>query len=159
VRDSLGRLALFRWMRAGYYEMNRDRDWAQAEALAAQVKTTQVGDTARFQRELGFLTEMADTAKSVDAHFAVFLFPYESQVYLETYETSAVDWLSGICGDRGIPFVSMIDDFRARARESDPPKHLFLRGDRYHPNPDGYGLVAQSVLNVVLAQQWLPRPQ
>jgi lysophospholipase L1-like esterase len=155
VRNELGRFALFRWLRGEYYEMRRARDWAIAEELAAQTKVQR--DAARFERELGFLEEMQAAAKSVNAHFAVFLFPYESQVYLQTYETSAVDWLHQICADRGVPFVALIDGFRERARSTDPVTRLFLRGDRYHPNPEGYGLVAQSVLDVVRAQQWLPK--
>ena len=70
-----------------------------------------------------------------------------------------MDWLRGLCEERGIPFVSMIDEYRARARSASPPIQLFLRGDRYHPNAEGYTLVARKVMEVVRAQGWLPRAQ
>jgi lysophospholipase L1-like esterase len=87
----------------------------------------------------------------------VFLFPYESQVYLEKYDASSVDWLRGLCEERNIPFVSLIEQFRALARTQEPPLQLFLRGDRYHPNRAGYALVAKYVLELVEAQAWLPK--
>lgn len=159
LRNFLGRFAMFRWMRATYYVMNRERDFAAAEAMASAVKTQGKRNPDRVAREIEHLEGMASAAREMNAQLCVFLFPYESQVYLESYDTSAVDWLKGLCDERHIPFIGMIDEFRARARTETPPKKLFLRGDRYHPNPEGYGLVAAKVLEAVGAQGWLPKTQ
>ncbi len=148
LRNHLGRSGLFRWLRGTYYVMNRERDFAAAEAMAGAVKNQGKRNAERVAREIANLEAMAESARQMNAHFCVFLFPYESQVYLETYDTSAVDWLRGLCEERGIPFISMIDDFRAAARSTTPTKALFVRGDRYHPNPAGYGIVAQRVLDL-----------
>ena len=53
----------------------------------------------------------------------------------------------------------MLDEFRARARTQTPPRQLFLRGDRYHPNPEGYGLIAEKVLGSIRTLGWLPKPE
>ncbi len=159
TREVLGRSALFRYLRATYYVMNRQRDFAAAEAMASAVKEQSKLNPDRVVREIAHLEAMAGAAREMNAQFCVFLFPYESQVYLEQYDTSAVDWLRGLCVERGIPFVSMIDEFRERAHSTSPPLALFVRGDRYHPNPEGYEIVAAKILDVVRAQGWLPKAQ
>jgi lysophospholipase L1-like esterase len=159
IRNYLGRFALFRWLRATYYTMHRERDFAAAEKMAAAVKQQGTANAERTAREIANLDAMAAEAKEMDARLCVFLFPYESQVYLEQYDSSAIDWLRGLCEERGIPFIAMVEDFRARARSTAPPKQLFLRGDRYHPDPEGYGIVAQRVLDVVREAGWLPKAQ
>ena len=56
--------------------------------------------------------------------------------------------------------LSSLDrEFRSRAREEDPPRELFLRGDRYHPQPEGYGIVAECVLAAAREHGWLPAPR
>jgi lysophospholipase L1-like esterase len=159
LRNELGRLALFRWLRATYYSMNRERDFARAEQLASEVKNQGKRDPARVAREVEHLEGMASAAREMNAQLCVFLFPYESQVYLEKYDMSAVEWLKGLCDERHIPFIGMIDEFRTRAQTQKPPLKLFIRGDRYHPNPEGYGIVAKKILDTALAQGWLPKPR
>lgn len=159
IREVLGRFALYRYLRATYYVMNRDRDFAQAEKMAGDVKGQGKLNPKRVADEIERLEGMASAARELNAQLCVFLLPYESQVYLENYDASAIDWLRGLCEQRGIPFVSMVDDFRARARSSSPPTPLFVRGDRYHPNPEGYGIVAARVLDLVRAKGWLPKAE
>ncbi|HUR27335.1 MAG TPA: SGNH/GDSL hydrolase family protein [Planctomycetota bacterium] len=159
MRNFLGRFAMFRWMRATYYVMNRERDFALAEAKALAVKNQGKRSADRVAREIGHLESMAKIASETGAQLCVFLFPYESQVYLEKYDTSAVDWLKKLCEERNIPFVEMVDAFRAIAHSKQPPKKLFIRGDRYHPDPEGYGIVAKRVLETVRDHGWLPKPQ
>jgi len=159
LRNLLGRTALFRWMRATYYVMNRERDFQRAEELAGAVKNQGKRNPDRVAREIQYLEGMVAAARDVNAQICVFLFPYESQVYLEHYDTSAVDWLRSLCEERKIPFIDLIDEFRAGARAETPPKQLFIRGDRYHPNPAGYGIVARSVLDTVRERGWLPKAQ
>lgn len=159
IRNKLGELALFRWLRATYYTMHRERDFAAAEKMASAVKQQGTLDPERTQKEIDRLDGMLAEARELGANLCVFLFPYESQVYLEQYDSAAIDWLRGLCEARGIPFISMVGDFRTRAFSTDPPTQLFIRGDRYHPNPAGYGIVAQRVLDVVRDQGWLPKAQ
>ena len=158
LRNFLGRFAVFRWMRATYYVMNRERDYAAAEAMAKSVKNQAERDPVRVAREIKRLGELSEAARAAGANLCVFLFPYESQVYLEKYDKGAIDWLSDLCAQHSIPFVSLIEEFRARAREQQPPRQLFLRGDRYHPNTDGYALVATRIRLLVEEHGWLPKP-
>ena len=58
------------------------------------------------------------------------------------------------CGDLGLPFVDLAEEFRRRARQSDPARELFLKGDRYHPNPEGYRIVAEEVMKLVVSRKW-----
>ena len=159
LRNFLGRFALFRWLRATYYVMNRERDYAAAELMASKVKDQRQRDPARVAREVQRIDDIAAQANAMGARLCVFLFPYESLVYLDKYDSSAVDWLRGLCEERNIPFVSMVDEFRSLAHSQQPPLQLFLRGDRYHPNTRGYALVAKRVLAVVEAQGWLNKSQ
>ena len=157
LRNFLGRFAMFRWLRATYYVMNRERDFKAAEELAGAVKNQGKRNPERVAREIEHLEGMAKAASEMNAQLCVFLFPYESQIYPETYDTSAVDWLKGLCDERHIPFIGMIDEFRARASATTPPKKLFIRGDRYHLNPEGNGLVATKVFETVRTLGWLPK--
>ena len=88
---------------------------------------------------------------------AVFLFPYESQVYLDVYDTTPIDRLRETCARLGVPFVDLADEFRQAARSSNPPRKLFLRGDRYHPNAEGYHIVARRMLGLIEGRDWLDR--
>jgi lysophospholipase L1-like esterase len=159
LRDELGRLALFRWMRASYYEMNRERDWANAEKLARE--SAGVGPKAtskaalRFEEEKQRLKQLVEESRELGAKVAIFLLPYESQVYLDVFDDTPVQSLRAVCDELGVTFVDLAEPFRARARASDPPR-LFLRGDRYHPTAEGYRIVADSVIHVLREQGWLP---
>lgn len=157
MRDYLSRFASFRWLRATYYVMNRERDYAAAERMAGAARNQNARDPKRVAREIANLEAMAAESAAMGAKFCVFLFPYESQVYLNSYDAASVEWLRGLCAERNIPFVSVVDEFRTAAASETPPRRLFLRGDRYHPNAEGYGIVAAKVLTMVRGQGWLPR--
>lgn len=155
VRDTLGRLALFRWMRATYYELNRERDWATAERLAHNVGKSTPGKEARFEAERKRLAGIVEESARLGAQLMIFLIPYESQVYLDIFDTAPIDRLRAVCGELNVAFVDLVEPFRACARETVPPRRLFLRGDRYHPTAEGYRLVADGLLQAIRSQGWL----
>ncbi len=144
TRDSLGRLALYRFARAAYYDSQRDRDLAASEALAATASAASIDDDV-WQRERGTLMEIRDLCSGHGAAPVVFLFPYESQVLLESFDRGPIQRLSALCGELGLPFVDLTKAFRAEARGTDPMTELFIKGDHYHPNPAGYEIVAREV--------------
>jgi hypothetical protein len=152
----MGRFALYRQARATYYHLNRERDWKNAESFAAATASQDL-DSEVWQQQRAFLSAIKSQVDALDSKLAVFLFPYESQVYLDSFDTTPIDRLREICHQLDIPFVDLAAEFRARAREMDPAPSLFLRGDRYHPNAEGYRIVAESVLQVVRGQSWLPQ--
>jgi lysophospholipase L1-like esterase len=154
LRDLLGRTALFRWMRAQYYAMNRERHLRESEQLTAEIKGDLDGE--RLARESERLGQIAAGARACGAEVLVFLFPFEGQVYMQQYDHTAVDWLARACAEHGVAFVDMVEPFRAKAHEEAPPRALFLRGDRYHPRPEGYAIVAENVLVALRANGWLP---
>ena len=154
VRDFMGRFALYRWARQQYYASKRESDWRNAEAFArgAGDATPEV-----WVEQKGYLAGIRDEAARSGGHVAVFLFPYESQVYLDAYDSTPIDRLRETCAELGLPFFDLTEDFRRRAREGDPPVPLFLKGDRYHPNPLGYRIVADRVAAALAEQGWLAR--
>jgi lysophospholipase L1-like esterase len=156
LRDALGRLALFRFARATYYEFNRRRDWRNVEQVASKAVETTPRLATAFDKERRLLQELSDAAASSGARVAIFLFPYESMVYLDAFQPGPIERLRETADELGISFVSLADRYRARARELDPPRRLFLRGDRYHPNPEGYRIVAESVMEEIRGRGWLP---
>jgi len=156
LRDGLGRFAMCRWLRATYYEFYRERDWQNVEAVASSASEANPGGEERFRQEGEVLRELVREADAVGAKVVVFLFPYESMVYLESFSVDAVERVRALAADLGVAFVDLTGPFRAAARETEPPRRLFLRGDRYHPNATGYEIVAQSVLDSVREHGWLP---
>lgn len=157
LRDNLGRLALFRWLRATYYEMNRERDWANAERLARESSGKETGpkNAQRFEAEKQRLADIVTESRALGANVAIFLMPYESQVYLDAFDDTPVQSLRDVCTSLGVTFVDLAEPFREAARKSDPPVRLFLRGDRYHPTAEGYRIVADAVIKVLREQAWL----
>ncbi len=158
-REELGKLASFRWLRSRYYDFNRERDFARMEALA---KTT--GEHARtspdqMQREEERLRQLIDVARSVGAHVVLFLFPYESQVYLDDFVRGPVDAIEQLARDVGIEYVDVLEAFRVEARASDPPEQLFNIGDRYHPNGRGYAIVAREIERRIRERGWTRLPE
>lgn len=145
LRDAMGRLALYRFARAAYYDMNLKKDLAASEASAAKAAAVPVDD-AVWERERGYLTEIRDLADAHGAKVVVFLFPYESQVLLDDYDRGPIERLDQECEQLGLPFFDLAEEFRARARVDGMVKKLFIRGDRYHPNAEGYGIVAERLL-------------
>jgi len=152
LRDFLGRFALYRWARQQYYDSKRASDWRNAEAFARAAGET---PPEVWEEQQGYLAGIRDEAARSGGHVAVFLFPYESQVYLDAYDSTPIDKLRATCAELGLPFFDLAEDFRRRARASDPPAQLFLKGDRYHPNPLGYRIVAERVAAVLAEHGWL----
>jgi len=150
LREQLGKLALFRWLRATYYEINRERDLEQVERLAEKLTSEPTNAAATMEREGERLDAMKTLCGSVDAQLLTMLFPYESQVYLERPVAGPGPRLRALMQQRSVRFVDLLEEFRASARASDPPARLFVRGDRYHPNAAGYGIVARSLAGSVL---------
>ncbi|MCP3917884.1 MAG: hypothetical protein GY711_20245 [bacterium] len=155
VRDFLGRFGLYRFARQTYYHMNRAKDWKNAEGFAKGAGESSA-DSEVWRKQRGYLEAIRDAARASGAQMAVFLFPYESQVYLDSFETAPIDRLRQTCHEIGVPFVDLAEEFRGAARAETPPKQLFLRGDRYHPNSEGYGIVATAVVRTLVEQKWLP---
>ena len=154
LRDTLGRLASYRWVRQMYYHMQREKDWANAEAFARGA-TADAGDSEVWEGQRRYLSSIRDQASEMGAKLAVFLFPYESQVYLDSYNSGPIDRLRTVCEELGLPFVDLAEEFRQAARSTDPWRDLFLRGDRYHPNQQGYNIVARKVMDLLEREGWL----
>ena len=156
LRGQLGRLALFRLMRSIYYDMNREADWANAERMARTAPEEASGSSPRMEREAEILGEIVRLSREAGAEVAIFLFPYESMVYLDSYSTGPVDNVRALAARLEVDFIDMVETFRDVANESDPPLSLFIRGDRYHPNERGYQIVARHVADLVRERGWGP---
>ncbi len=144
VRDALGRLALYRKARQVYYDARKARDWKAAEATALRAEKPAL-DPSVWEQQREYLAAIDALARRHGARTLVLLFPYESQVFLESYDLEPVERLGAVCSELGLPFVDLAAEFRAVARSTDPPAGLFLAGDRYHPNANGYAIVAARV--------------
>jgi len=156
LRKNLGCLALYRLLRSYYYDLNRERDWAQAEALARRAPEGSPANEPRLEREAATLGEIVRLCREAGAEVAIFLFPYESMVYLDSYATTPVDNVRALAAHLGVEFVDMGTVFREYAHQTDPPRGLFIRGDRYHPNEEGYRLVARAVADLIKEKGWGP---
>jgi lysophospholipase L1-like esterase len=153
LRDTLGRTATYRWLRQAYYHARREADWKNAEAFARGAKGSTEFDQA-WSEQRDYLASIRDQALAIGAQTAVFLFPYESQVYLDFFDTSPIERLRATCAALDLPFVDLAEEFRQSARQSDPAQELFLKGDRYHPNRAGYRIVAEGVMRLVIERKW-----
>ena len=158
--DRMGRTALYRLLREQYYAMNREKHLRQSEELAAEIRSdvTTAGND-RLEKERERIALIAAGAKACGAEVLVFLFPFEGQVYMQDFDRTAVQWLAKTCAEQGVTFVDMVEPFRNEARKEVPMLTLFLRGDRYHPRPEGYAIVAENVLRAVRGKGWLPGTQ
>lgn len=155
LRDQLGHFALFRFARATYYEWNRERDLQTAERLAREIGEGGGASSERILAERERLKQIVDASTQIGAHVIVFLIPYESMVYLETFAPGPNATLREMAEPLGAAFIDMPERFRAQARTATPMRKLFVRGDRYHPNPEGYRIVADAVLETARARGWL----
>ena len=164
--DSLNQYALFRFARAFYYDMTRAKAWQDSEKFAEESKNDpklkeikhtnwKIKDEAHVEALEEQVKTLRDLIQASGANMALFLFPYESQVYLEKYDKTPIERLREICEKLDVPFVSLAEEFRAEATKSDPPREMFVYGDRYHPRPIGYRIVAENVLRVVEERGWL----
>lgn len=155
LRDSLGRTALYRWVRATYYEAVEQRDWQRAEAFA-RAAAGQGSDPQVWAEQERFLGEIVAGARENGAEVVVFLFPYESQVYLDSYDTTPIRMMTELCARLEVPFMDLATRFREHAAGQTTAHSLFVRGDRYHPTGEGYGIVASAVLEILDARGLLP---
>ncbi|MCA9002676.1 MAG: SGNH/GDSL hydrolase family protein, partial [Planctomycetes bacterium] len=155
LRDSMNRSALYRTLRATYYHMRRDRDWKVAENMAAQ-SATQPIDSPVWMQQRRHLEAIRDLAAARGGKTLVLLFPYESQLYLESFDKTAIRRMEEICADLDLPFIDLASCFVDAVKETGAS--YFLRGDRYHPNAEGYSVVAQSVMEELERQGWLEFP-
>lgn len=157
LRDALSRTALYRFARATYYEWGLRDDWFRVREVAAGLAES-VQDPAVLEREREHLAGIVELSRQAGARVLVLLFPYESQVYVDTYDTRPVAGLARICAELEVPFVDLALVLRRAAAEQRIDRGLFLRGDRYHPSPLGYRIVAEAVLAELSAQGWISRP-
>ena len=156
ARDELNRSALYRYLRATYYDWNRARDYAQMEAIARNRSLQQdAGMDKAFALEAERFRLVVDLASKAGAHVAFFLFPYESMVYLESFERGPEERVRSLAAEVDVGFVDVPAAFRARAHQTTPPAKLFIRGDRYHPNAQGYATVAQAIFERLRELGWL----
>lgn len=149
VRDRLGRLALYRYARAWYYDRQRDKDMKASESLAAEASAEDPALAEAWRGEREHLAAIQAAAERHGASTIVFLFPYESQVLLDDFDRRPIERIRGLCEDLGLPFVDLAEEFRSAARAPGAPASLFIKGDRYHPNPAGYAIVAERVRDVI----------
>jgi lysophospholipase L1-like esterase len=152
MREQLGRLALFRWLRASYYEFRRSEDLAQVELLASRVVGDAANATAGMDAERQRAEEMRAICIGAGAELVTMLFPYESQVYLDTAVAGPGPKLKTTMESIDVPFLDLASVFRESLSTNGESQRLFVRGDRYHPNAEGYALVARSVAAQILAR-------
>jgi lysophospholipase L1-like esterase len=155
MRERLSKLAAFRWLRATYYEWNRERDLQSVERVARSVGEESATAPEVLEEERARLAQMARECAAMGARLAMFLFPYESQVYLEDYSRAPLEGARSIAHAEGVLCFDLVERFRERARSTTPMQRLFVRGDRYHPNAAGYGIVARGALEAVENAQYL----
>ena len=156
VRDAFGRFSLYRWARQTFYHLRRKQDWANAETFAAGVAAGAADDPV-WERQRQVLRGIHNKSKECGAQMAMFLFPYESQIFLTTYDRTPIERLHGLCSEIGIPFLDLAEPFREKAKASEGEMQLFLRGDRYHPTGTGYQVVAQEVVERIKENGWLSK--
>ena len=157
LRDELNRLAIYRFARATYYDMSRERDYAQMEAIAKSKSSADVeGLDQGFEREEALIRRLVDGAAQVEARVVFFLFPYESMVYLADSDRGPEERVREMTADLGVPYVDVASAFREEAHATQPPRRLFVRGDRYHPNAAGYRLTAATLAGALRGLRWVP---
>jgi lysophospholipase L1-like esterase len=155
VREQLSSMALYRLLRSAFYELKETRDLERMERISNDATQGFGRNTERWRTESKVLGAIAETVRGAGAQMAIFLFPFENMVYLDEYTHGPVDSVRGLCEEIGVPFVDMVGEFREHAHRESPPRELFLTGDRYHPNPEGYSVVARAVVSALEAQGWL----
>ncbi len=161
--NRLNESALFRFSRAFYYNARRTKAWEDAERFASE-SGKEIANAAKKANKEGIedalekqISDMKAIADNAGAEIAFFLFPYESQVYLEEYDRTPIERLRETCISLEVPFVDLAEEFRKVAYETDPPREMYLFGDRYHPRAIGYEIVAKKVVEVIRQRGWLTR--
>lgn len=157
LRDELNRLAIYRFARATYYDMSRERDYALMESIARDKSSNEIdGLDQGFEREAAMMQRLVSGAAELDARVVLFLFPYESMVYLAHSNRGPEERVAALGRQLQVPYVDVASAFRSEAHASQPPRKLFVRGDRYHPNPMGYDLTAQALATALRELGWVP---
>jgi lysophospholipase L1-like esterase len=155
VREQLSSTALYRALRAAFYELKETRDLERMERISSDATQGFGRDTERWRTESKILGAISEAVHGAGAQMAIFLFPFENMVYLDEYTHGPVDSVRELCEEIGVPFIDMVAEFREYARQEQPPRELFLTGDRYHPNSEGYAVVARTVASALEAQGWI----
>ena len=158
-RDTLSRTALYRLMRAAFYELKETRDLDRMERISVQATENFDQESERWRSEIEILHAIEERVRGAGAEMAIFLFPFENMVYLDEFSQGPVESVRALCAEIQVPFIDVVAEFRERARQESPPRDLFLFGDRYHPNPEGYLVVARAVVAAIQAQGWLEPSQ
>lgn len=157
LRDELNRLAVYRFARATYYDSSRERDYAMMEAIASEKSSAQIeGLDLGFEQEAAMLGRLIQRAAEREARVALFLFPYESMVYLQDFNRGPEERVAALCAQLKVPYVDVASAFRSEAHGTQPPRKLFVRGDRYHPNPAGYALTGATLAAALRKLGWVP---
>ncbi|MEM7309876.1 MAG: hypothetical protein AAF682_24580 [Planctomycetota bacterium] len=104
----MGRTATYRWVRATYYELKQERDWADAERFVRE--TSKEGQTPEVWAEQKRWFVAAARARG--ARVAVFLSPYESQVYVDARDDTPIDLMRELCAGLEVPLVDLAERFR-----------------------------------------------
>ncbi len=159
--DRFNESALYRFVRALIRDMSRAKAWKESERFAKESsaeikKAVAKASSEENMQELELqIASIKEVATAAGAKIAFLLFPYESQVYLETYDRTPIERIREICKRLEVPFVDLAEKFRRVAVETDPPRELYLFGDHYHPRPIGYQIVAENVMEVMRQEKWL----
>lgn len=153
LRDELNRSALYRFLRATYYDSTRERDYAKMAQIVEYLsqQRPQVQEEV-FDDQASMLADLIATADTVGARVAIFLFPFEGMVVLQDFDRGPERFVERLAEHAGVGFVDVPEAFRARVAEVGGKQRLFVRGDRYHPNAAGYGIVSRTVFDGLLRQ-------
>jgi lysophospholipase L1-like esterase len=147
LRDELNRSALYRFLRASYYEWGRERDYERIAAIVDQLSSQDEAQRERaLQHESGFFGGLVESARASGARVAIFLFPFESMVVVEGFDREPERFVRDLAARHEVAFVDVPEAFRAELAARGGDQRLFIRGDRYHPNPRGYEVVARTLL-------------
>lgn len=154
-RETLSATALYRFLRAAFYELKETGDRQRMERISTEATAGFGRESERWRSEVQVLREIKERVSGAGAELALFLFPFENMVYLDEFSQGPVESVRALCAEIEVPFIDMVAEFREHAHQEDPPRELFLLGDRYHPNPEGYAVVARAVMSAIQAQGWL----
>jgi len=146
LRDDLNRFALYRFLRATYYDWSRERDYARIARIVGDLAAQDPAQRERaLQHESGFFGRLVETARANGARVAIFLFPFEAMVVVDGFDREPELFVRELAQRQDVAFVDVPEAFRARLGGEDGARRLFIRGDRYHPNPHGYEVVARTL--------------
>ncbi len=156
VRAGLNRSALYRFARATYYAWTRERDYARMQAIVRTLSSHGAAFHAEtIDKEAQLLQQLVSSADACGARVALFLFPFEAMVAIEEFDRGPERFVAELAQRLGVGFVDVPEAFRQELARRGRGAKLFIRGDRYHPNPAGYELVARTVVERLAELGWL----